>query len=51
MKLTKMSQTLMSFFIENKCINHSQPTKRTNSILKQLYGELKMANAFVQNKK
>jgi hypothetical protein len=51
MKLTKTSQALMSFFIENKCINHSHPTKKTNLILKQLYNELKMANAFVQKKK
>lgn len=51
MKLTKASQALMSFFIENKCINHSHPTKKTNSILKQLYAELKTANAFIQKKK
>jgi len=51
MRLTKMSQSLMSFFIENKCINHSQPTKKTNRILRKLYSELKTANAFVQKKK
>ena len=51
MKLTKTSQSLMSFFIENKCINHSQPTKKTNNILRKLYSELKTANAFVQKKK
>ena len=51
MRLTKTSKSLMSFFIENKCINHSQPTKKTNHILKQLYNELKAANSFVQKKK
>jgi hypothetical protein len=51
MRLTKTSQSLMSFFIENKCINHSQPTKKTNHILRKLYSELKTANAFVQKKK
>jgi len=51
MKLTKTSQTLMSFFIKNKCINHSPPTRKTDNILKKLYGELKTANAFVQKKK
>jgi len=41
----------MKFFIENKCINHSPPTKKTNHILLKLYNELKTANAFFQKKK
>jgi len=51
MKLSKISQILMSFFLKNKCINHTRPTKKTNAILKQLYTELKTANTFIQHKK
>jgi len=51
MKLSKTSQLLMSFFINNKCINHSKPTKKTNIILLQLYNELKIANNYIQTRK
>jgi len=51
MKLTKNSLSLMTFFIKNNCINHTNPTKKTILILKQLYHEIKAANAFIQNKK
>jgi hypothetical protein len=51
MKLSKESKALMSHFIKNKCINHSRPTKKTNAILIKLYNELRIANAFIQNRK
>lgn len=51
MRLTKTSKSLMSFFIENKCINHSKPNKKTDIILKHLYKEVKHANDFVNKKK
>jgi len=51
MKLTKISKLLMSFFIKNRCINHSSPSKKTNSILLKLYNELKNANTFLEKKK
>ena len=51
MKLTKVSKSLMSFFIKNKCVNHSAMTKKTTQILRYLYREIKRADAFIQNKK
>jgi hypothetical protein len=51
MKLTKTSKALMSFFIDNRCINHSKPSNKTITILKHLYHEVKKAYAFVLNKK
>jgi hypothetical protein len=51
MKLTKVSKSLMSFFIKNKCINHSTMTKKTMQILRYLYREIKRADTFIQNKK
>ena len=50
MKLSKNSEILMSFFIEKKCINHIEHTKRTDNILKQLLNNIKQATKYVNNK-
>ena len=51
LKLTKNSELLMSFFLEKKCINHSEQTSKTNNILKQLYHDIKQGEAFVKAQK
>jgi hypothetical protein len=51
LKLTKNSEMLMSFFLEKKCINHSEQTYKTNNILKQLYHDIKEGEAFVKAQK
>lgn len=43
MKLTKQSELLMSFFIENKCITSVPQTKKTDNIFMELYNELEDA--------
>jgi len=51
MKLTKNSETLMSFFLEKKCINHSEHTTKTDNILKKLYYDIKRADTFIKAQK
>jgi hypothetical protein len=51
LKLTKNSELLMSFFLEKKCINHSEQTAKTNNILKQLYHDIKRGETFVKAQK
>lgn len=51
LKLTKNSELLMSFFLEKKCINHSEQTAKTNNILKQLYHDIKQGETFVKAQK
>jgi hypothetical protein len=51
LKLTKNSEMLMSFFLEKKCINHSEQTYKTNNVLKQLYHDIKEGEAFVKSQK
>jgi hypothetical protein len=51
LKLTKNSEMLMSFFLEKKCINHSEQTYKTNNVLKQLYHDIKEGEAFVKAQK
>ena len=51
MKLTKNSETLMSFFLEKKCINHSEQTTKTDNILKKLYYDIKQADTFIKAQK
>ena len=51
MKLTKNSETLMSFFLEKKCINHSEQTTKTDNILKKLYYDIKRADTFIKAQK
>ena len=50
MKLTKNSELLMSFFLEKKCINHSEQTNKTDHILKKLYHDIKRADSFIKSK-
>ena len=51
LKLTKNSELLMSFFLEKKCINHSEQTAKTNNILKKLYHDIKRGETFVKAQK
>ena len=51
MKITNHSKLLMSFFLDNKCINHVERTNKTTNILKKLFKELKDAVAYIQSKK
>jgi hypothetical protein len=41
MKLTKQSEQLMSFFINNKCFSHTKQTKKTDNIMKKLFVEMR----------
>ena len=41
MKITKESNKLMSFFVENNCLLPLQQTNKTDTILKRLYHEIK----------
>lgn len=45
--LTKNSELLMSFLIEKKCMKHRQQTKKTTTIIKSLYNELKRADKHI----
>ena len=47
MKISKNSNLLMSFFLENNYINHNKQTKKTNTILLELYNELIKAYNFL----
>ena len=51
MKLTKKSQLLMSFFLDNSYVNHEKQTNNTNNILYELYEELVKANDFLHKRK
>ena len=44
MRLTKHSKELLSFFIQNNCINHERITTKTQHILLILYNQLKIAD-------
>ena len=47
MKISKNSNLLMSFFLKNNYINHNKQTKKTNTILLELYNELIRAYNFL----
>jgi len=51
MILKQVSEKLMSFFAENKCINHSKPTRQSAGVLRRLYDELYAADTFIEGKK
>jgi hypothetical protein len=51
MKITNHSKLLMSFFLDNKCINHVERTNKTTNILKKLFKELKDAAGYIHLKK
>jgi hypothetical protein len=48
MKLTKKSKLLMSFFLKNKYMQHSETKNATNKILYQLYDEILNAYKYLQ---
>ena len=43
-KLTNTSKNLMSFFLDNKCINHVEQTHKTRKTITKLFKELKQAD-------
>lgn len=49
MRITNKSKLLITFFTKNKYIEHINQTKKTNSILTELYYELLDAYHFVEN--
>jgi hypothetical protein len=50
-KLTNASKNLMSFFLENKCINHVEQTPKTKKTITKLFRELKQADTYIKLKK
>ena len=51
MNLSRQSELLMSFFIENKCISHIQQTKKTNNLFINLFYEFKDAEEYIEMRK
>lgn len=51
MKLTKDSLKLMSFFINNNCLQPIHHTKKTDSILKKMYNEIKDGVSYINQAK
>lgn len=51
MKLTKESNKLMSFFVEQKCLLPHQQTNKTDSILKKIYSEIKRGVSYIDELK
>jgi hypothetical protein len=51
MNLSKTSEILISYFIENNCIKHDTQTKKTDTILLKLYDDIMEANLFLQKNK
>ena len=50
-KLTNTSKNLMSFFLDNKCINHVEQTPKTKKTITKLFRELKQADNEIKLKK
>lgn len=50
-KLTNTSKNLMSFFLDNNCINHVEQTPKTKKIITKLFKELKQADTDIKLKK
>ena len=51
MKITKESNKLMSFFVENNCLLPLKQTNKTDNILKNLYDEIKMGVSYISELK
>ena len=49
MKLTKQSQSLISFFLKKNCIKHLKTTKKTEKILTNLYNDILEAKKYIEN--
>jgi len=48
MKITKESQKLMSFFVDNNCLFPLKQTKKTDILLKKLYVEITQGVSYIQ---
>jgi len=51
MRLTKESNKLMSFFIENNCLLPHQQSRKTDTILKKIYEDIKKGVSFINDLK
>ena len=51
MKITKESQKLMSFFVDNNCLFPLKQTKKTDILLKKLYVEITQGVSYIQSLK
>lgn len=51
MRLTNESETLISYFTKNKCVNSPTTNKQTTEILRKLYTDIYNANKFISNLK
>jgi hypothetical protein len=51
MKFTKETHKLMSFFIDNNCLQPIKQTKKTEIILKRLYNEIKEGVSYISQVK
>ena len=51
MRLTNESETLISYFTKNKCVNSPTTNKQTIEILKRLYSDIYSAHKFISNLK
>jgi hypothetical protein len=51
MKFTKETHKLMSFFINNNCLQHIKQTKKTDTILKRLYNQIKDGVSYIEQVK
>jgi len=49
MKITKESNKLMSFFVENNCVLPLKQTNKTNAILKKLYNDIKSGFSYIND--
>lgn len=47
-KLTNTSKNLMSFFLDNNCINHVEQTPKTKKILTKIFKELKQLDTEIK---
>jgi len=51
MRLTNESETLISYFTKNKCVDSPTTNKHTTEILKKMYSDIYNANKFILNLK
>lgn len=51
MKLTKESNKLMAFFVENNCLLPHQQTTKTDTILKKIYEDIKTGVSYINDLK
>ena len=51
MKLTKISEKMLSYFVENNCIKHKNQTVKTDTIFLKLYDDIKESYLFLLSNK